>query len=228
MVDSGLLSEVYDIYSLNADYTRGLRQAIGVREFEDFLRVYRSEGVKTKNNDLADGSDFSTLIEKTDKVPKLKTRAFLCSSSSIEDQHNTLLKESIDKVKVNTRRLVRRQKRRLKRLQTLFGWLIHYVDSTDSLLGDTNSWAEQVVRPSVEIIKSFIGEDDSFAPDFDVNSGCGQPLLVQKDLWTQYICQGCGNRVFRGDHEWEQHLQGRKHRKRISKLRSQNSYTGKP
>lgn len=91
MIEAGLLDEVYDIYSLNADYTRGLRQAIGVREFEDFLKVLLSEGGHDKENGLLKGN----------------VREILKSSNN--DQHNILLQEAIERVKANTRRLVRRQ-----------------------------------------------------------------------------------------------------------------------
>jgi len=37
----------------------------------------------------------------------------------------------------------------------------------------------------------------------------------------EFFClQACGDRVLRGVHEWEQHKQGRGHRKRISRLKS--------
>lgn len=91
MIDAGLLGEVYDIYNLNADYTRGLRQAIGVREFEDFLKVYLSEGGHDEENGFL----------------KANIREILKSSNN--NQHKILLLEAIERVKANTRRLVRRQ-----------------------------------------------------------------------------------------------------------------------
>ena len=36
--------------------------------------------------------------------------------------------------------------------------------------------------------------------------------------------QACGDRVLRGVHEWEQHKQGRGHRKRISRLRKSQGF----
>src|SRR4051812_3592060 len=40
MVNAGLLNEVCNIYNPDAVYTQGLRQAIGVREFDEFFRLY--------------------------------------------------------------------------------------------------------------------------------------------------------------------------------------------
>lgn len=107
MVDAGLLGEVYDIYCLDADYTRGLRQAIGVREFEDFLRVYLSDCQSGKENALPEASHLQMPTNKHDKILKDKLATILNSTN--EMQLKLLVKQAIDKVKLNTRRLVRRQ-----------------------------------------------------------------------------------------------------------------------
>ncbi|KAF3948803.1 hypothetical protein CMV_025244 [Castanea mollissima] len=60
-------------------------------------------------------------------------------------------------------------------------------------------------------------------PDLEAPNNMG-PKLIQRDLWTQYIFQACGDRVLRGVHEWEQHKQGRGHRKRISRLRKSQGF----
>lgn len=93
MVDSDLLLEVYDIFHPDADYTRGLKQAIGVREFEDFLKGYLSK------------CDSGT----QDGIQNLKENMNVILSTSGENPLKQLLKDAIDKVKLNTRRLVRRQ-----------------------------------------------------------------------------------------------------------------------
>lgn len=98
MVDAGLLDEVFEIHNMNADYTRGLQQAIGVREFEEFLKVYHSKGGNDENKDLTVGS-----------INKSKQEEMKAVLNSSDDPHKILLKEAIDKVKANTRRLVRRQ-----------------------------------------------------------------------------------------------------------------------
>ncbi|KAF8403234.1 hypothetical protein HHK36_011335 [Tetracentron sinense] len=228
MINAGLLNEVFDIYNLNADYTRGLRQAIGVREFEDFLRVYLSN-TGTSCFHIEDRDYDSSAIEsipmsknKDDKMLIDNLREILDSSN--ESKHKTLLSEAIDKLKANTRRLVRRQKRRLNRLQALFGWDMHYVDATEALLSNSDdSWAKQVVEPSVNIIRSFLSEDASSVPDSETLNGMEGDKLIQRDLWTRYVCEACGNQILRGAHEWEQHKQGRGHRKRILRLKKSRS-----
>jgi len=43
----------------------------------------------------------------------------------------------------------------------------------------------------------------------------------------ELLClQACGDRVLRGFHEWEQHRQGRGHRKRISRLKRKAQVPG--
>ncbi|KAK6247327.1 hypothetical protein QUC31_018892 [Theobroma cacao] len=223
MIDAGLLDEVYDIYNPNADYTLGLRQAIGVREFGNFLRVYLSDGRDDETSDSSDGTPLKLSTRMDDKLLKENIRAILKSSS--ENPQKILLEEAIDKVKANTRRLVRRQKRRLNQLHKLFGWNINYVDATESISGKLDEcWAVQVVGPAVKIIGSFLNEDDRTDSTLD---GESKTIMgtVQRDLWTQYTCKACGDRVLRGAHEWEQHKQGRGHRKRISRLRKSQSFS---
>ncbi|XP_048325234.2 tRNA dimethylallyltransferase 2 isoform X2 [Ziziphus jujuba] len=216
MVGSGLLNEVYDIFNPNADYTRGLRQAIGVREFESFLTTIDAPSGTT------DGSASLKTVNSGDKILKEHTREML--NSSDDNQHKILLSEAIENVKLNTRRLVRRQKRRLLRLHTLFGWDIHFVDATESIQSKSDDiWSKQVVEPAVKIIRSFLSHDANSVSD-DVPSDTGTKILA-RDLWTQYVCEACGNRVLRGAHEWEQHIQGRGHRKRMSHLRKSRGFS---
>lgn len=208
MVNSGLLNEVFDIYKLHADCTRGLRQAIGVREFADFLRCYVSECESRHGN--------AHYLISADKSLKADMQQILDGTNK-NQQLQDLLTEAIERVKLNTRRLVRRQKRRLGRLQMLFGWNIHFVDATESISCVSDDlWATQVVEPSGRIIRSFLHDN---ACSDELRNGSEEMNLIPRDLWTQYACEACGNRVLRGAHEWEQHKQGRSHRKRVSRLK---------
>ncbi|KAK0605539.1 hypothetical protein LWI29_027926 [Acer saccharum] len=223
MIDAGLLHEVYDIYNVNADYTRGLQQAIGVREFEDFLKVYLSTGRNSKTTEPTGASCCLASTDKDDKTLKEYMREILNSSNN--NQLKVLLEGAIDKVKLNTRRLVRCQKRRVNRLQTLFGWNIHYVDATESISCKSDeSWASQVVGPAVEIIRTFLSEEDERSVSNLMGPKDISVKSTERDLWTQYICKACGDRVLRGAHEWEQHKQGRRHRKRMSHLRKSQGF----
>nr|GEY19127.1 tRNA dimethylallyltransferase 2 isoform X1 [Tanacetum cinerariifolium] len=115
---------------------------------------------------------------------------------------------------------VDQRKRRLIRLQTLFEWDIHYVDATECLscLSEV-SWTANVVEPSVQIINSYFEKDESLEPDSYATNQTKGSKLIERDLWTQHICKACSNKVLRGAYEWEQHKQGRSHRKRVCSLR---------
>lgn len=106
MIDAGLLDEVYEIFTRNADYTRGFRQAIGVREFEIFLSLYITEA-SDEGNRFIDGSMSFTSVDPAGKILKENMRLILNSLN--DSQPKAVLKEAIEKVKLNTRRLVRRQ-----------------------------------------------------------------------------------------------------------------------
>ena len=107
MIEAGLLNEVFDIYNPNADYTRGLRQAIGVREFENFLRDYFLEGRCDEESESTEGSLSLRSINKGNKMLKENIQVILDTIG--DNQPKILLKEAIDRMKLNTRRLVRRQ-----------------------------------------------------------------------------------------------------------------------
>lgn len=106
MMEAGLLNEVFDIYNPNADYTRGLRQAIGVREFENFLGACIFISRHDEESSSIDLSLFQKSMIKGDKTLQNISAALDCVDNK---QPKMLLKEAIEKMKLNTRRLVRRQ-----------------------------------------------------------------------------------------------------------------------
>ncbi|XP_010093202.2 tRNA dimethylallyltransferase 2 isoform X1 [Morus notabilis] len=217
MVDAGLLNEVYDIFNVGTDYTQGLLQAIGVREFQKFLRDYIAKDGCNHEIHSTDASVTLKSVDTGDNILKENMRVML--KSPYDCKPKILLKEAIDKVKLNTRRLIRRQRRRIIRLQKLFGWDIHFMDATESILSKSDDiWAEQVVEPATKIVRSFLDQEVSSMPGKEAPNDTRTKLL-ERGLWTQYICKACGDRVLRGAHEWEQHKQGRSHRRRILKLR---------
>ncbi|KAJ3708673.1 hypothetical protein LUZ61_012378 [Rhynchospora tenuis] len=206
MMDSGLLDEVADIYNStgNALYTKGLLQAIGVREFDEFFREY---GKKMSENHNKINGSWDFVVGSGDEDMKI------------------MLEECVDKLKNNTRRLVRRQRRRLTHLREDFGWELHRIDATEAFLcREEEIWKRCAVQPSVAIISEFLAKDA-------VNRSSCAPCSerphngVLRDLWTQFICEACGNRILRGTHEWEQHKQGRAHRKRVASFKKRNINT---
>ncbi|GAB4858575.1 hypothetical protein Ancab_010049 [Ancistrocladus abbreviatus] len=177
MINAGLLDKVYDIYTQNADYTQGLRQAIRVREFEDFLTTY---SLDIQSDTYA--ADRLASVNKSSNPALKESMSRLLSS--FDNPFKCLLEEAIDKVKANTRRLVRRQA--CKQL------MIDYFEQIKlSLSGQSNdTWFAQVVEPSAQVIRSFLdGNVMSVAPDPDDTVSTFEPKVNQRDLWTQYVCK---------------------------------------
>uniref|UniRef100_A0ACD5UXG2 Uncharacterized protein n=1 Tax=Avena sativa TaxID=4498 RepID=A0ACD5UXG2_AVESA len=197
MINDGLLDEVCNIYNPDAVYTQGLRQAIGVREFDEFFRLYAT---KKEPDEIKTGFS-TTMVDLHD------------------DKMKSLLDEAVSQLKANTRRLVRRQRRRLHRLNKDFGWNLHHVDATEAFQCTTgHSWGIKVVKPCADIVGRFLCNDTTLAIK-DSSDDIGGTRVASRELWTQYVCEACDNRVLRGSHEWEQHKQGRGHRKRTQRLK---------
>ncbi|KAI3449610.1 hypothetical protein Pfo_006275 [Paulownia fortunei] len=57
MVERGMVNEVRDFYKPNADYSRGIRRAIGVPEFDKFFRVESFCDEETRARILAEAID---------------------------------------------------------------------------------------------------------------------------------------------------------------------------
>ncbi|KAM0905042.1 hypothetical protein ACQ4PT_017630 [Festuca glaucescens] len=132
MINDGLLDEVCNIYNPNAAYTQGLRQAIGVREFDEFFRLY---GTKKEPDEIKTGSSTSMVDLHDDKM-------------------KSLLNEAVSQLKANTRRLVRRQRRRLHRLNKDFGWNLHRIDATEAFQCTTgHSWNIKVIKPCTDVVR---------------------------------------------------------------------------
>lgn len=107
MIEAGLLHEVFEIYNPNADYTRGLRQAIGVQEFENFLGVC---SFKSRNDEGSNLDVWPLSMKSINQGNKMCIENIKVDLDFYKDNHpNMLLKEAIEKMKQNTRRLVRRQ-----------------------------------------------------------------------------------------------------------------------
>lgn len=197
MMDAGLLDEVCNVYDPDAVYTQGLRQAIGVREFDEFFRLYLTR----KESDKDKAASSTTMLTVHD------------------DQLKSLLDDAVSQLKTNTRRLVRRQRRRLHRLSKDFGWNLHRVDATKAFCCTTgDSWNHEVVEPCVDVVKRFLADGAACLPSTNASDGIGE-----RELWTQYVCEACDKRVLRGAHEWEQHRQGRGHRRRVQRLKQRKS-----
>mmetsp|Transcript_27800 Transcript_27800/g.78610 ORF Transcript_27800/g.78610 Transcript_27800/m.78610 type:complete len:538 (+) Transcript_27800:227-1840(+) len=160
-----------------------------------------------------------------------------------------LLEEGVSLYLLNTSRLARRQRRRLASLLAHGDWDLNRIDVTPvfaSMYEDVNAsgpvgspdgsspptgnhaqpsllWQRQVHQPALEIAKAFLTcpEANSLSQQPSSADAEHPNTTSRTDPWTQRVCEACNGRVLRGDHEWEAHIRGRSHRKRVSSKRRQ-------
>ncbi|KAJ4968395.1 hypothetical protein NE237_015096 [Protea cynaroides] len=156
MVGAGLADEVRGIFKPDADYSRGIRRAIGVPEMDRFLRAEMN------------GEDAET--------------------------RERLLGMAIDKIKVNTRGLARRQLSKIHRLIDLLGWYVHRLDATDVFLksgGDADVvWEKQVLAPSAAIVRSFLqqrSEDANRTISMNAITTPGPSLIISPTIMATSV-----------------------------------------
>lgn len=132
MVEAGLVDEIRESFEPEADYSRGIRRAIGVPEFEPYFLEENS---------------FDNKAEK-----------------------EAILRDSIEKTKENTCKLVCRQLRKIHRLQNELKWKIHQIDATivfeKSGTEAEDAWEKVVLKPSLEIVRNFFEENKHYKAPF--------------------------------------------------------------
>lgn len=121
MVMAGMVEEVRNIFDFTSDYSRGIKTAIGVPEFDRYFRM----------------------------------EAFLS-----EESRANLLREVIDEIKSNTRKLARRQLEKIDRLRNVKEWNLHQLDATDVFRKQGTeadaAWERLVAGPSFGIVSRFL------------------------------------------------------------------------
>lgn len=134
MMDSGMFEELSRFYDpVKSGLNRfGIRKAIGVPEFDGYFKAYPPESGEKWDDD------------------RLRKAAY---DKAVED------------IKRNTWTLARRQVRKIEKLKNA-GWEIKRVDATASFRAVLSSsekwrevWEEQVLEPSVKIVKRLLVED---------------------------------------------------------------------
>lgn len=207
MMQAGLLDEVSEFYAPGADFTRGLHQAIGVPEFSSLF-----------NNISCQVQD-----EYSPKsIHRVSTFKKLMKACVEGQEYTTIFSQAVEKMKSNTRRLVRIQKRRFKRLETQFGWHLHRIDVTDVLRSSgcltDDIWSRQVVCPSLNIVEQFLKmplKNTSLSFKQQIKSS----MTDQTQSRKQFICEVCNSRIFIGLYQWQEHIKGRGHRKRAASVK---------
>jgi len=253
MIQRGLFEEIkemkkyYDI--LNKDnnqdnlYTRGIFQAIGFKEFDDYLKqLNENDG----NEDIDNPNNYH--------------HHSITSKESLEKLKNS----GIEKMKNATRRYSRKQ------ISWIKNKILPRFTEEESLdphqarlyildISDVNQWNESVTKISHNVLKSFIKKEDTPDPrninpaakeiygevempvdprhSHGSNSNDVAQLRKRQHAgpWEKYECEVCsvivddGNgtgtgkkkkpRILNGLVEWEQHKKSRLHRQNVKRQR---------
>lgn len=192
MVEMGLLPEIRQFYDQFIqlcecqDYTKGVLQTIGFKEFIPYLEKY--------------GKDEDHRI-----LQYLKH-----NSSDSPPASLLLLNSCLDELKLVTRRYSKKQIKWVK--NRLLGNLkrqvppIYGLDSSNPL-----EWSKMVYTPAEKVLCGYVNdtpiEIQPLSKIETVREGMNEE--------TSHYCETC-ERLFIGDYQYQLHIQGNKHKKRLA------------
>ncbi|GAB0089143.1 tRNA dimethylallyltransferase [Sergentomyia squamirostris] len=194
MVESGLLDEIREFHENfvkpygDRDYTKGILQTIGFKEFIPYLEKFDSDEDK-----------MISLIMKNKET-----------SGEIPESLN-LLNECLDQLKLATIRYSKNQNKWVK--NRFLGNLrrdvppLYKLDTTDP-----SKWQEDIFERAVEIIQAFIEDRPSKIEPEKRIPGSKDEYSDE----TTNMCIIC-DRVFIGEYQWRIHNKSNKHKKILSK-----------
>lgn len=200
MVQQGLLAEIRNFhdqfvkpYGKELDYTKGILQTIGFKEFEPYLTKYD----QTEDRILED---------------------FFKGVSSEAPASLSVLTECLDELKLVTRRYSKKQikwvrNRFLKATEknrTIAP--IYKLDTTFP-----KRWEELVSDPARNVIDNYLDKTVELKTRPEVTEEDIDPKVDSKKT---FVCESC-HRVFIGDFQWAIHLKSNKHKKVRERLRKQ-------
>ncbi|KAL7292043.1 hypothetical protein TKK_0014325 [Trichogramma kaykai] len=157
------------------DYTKGIFQSIGFKEFHKFLILSKEERQS--------------------------------------EQGQKLLGEGIELLKIATRQYARRQNKWVKnRLLRRSDRQVPPVYSLDC--SDVNVWDSVVYERALEIVEAYRnGHTPSVEP---INKNIVDRKVSDSSNDRSRVCEDC-DRIFIGDLQWTQHIEGARHKKVLNK-----------
>lgn len=171
------------------DYTKGILQTIGFKEFIPYLEKYgRDEDERIINY-------FNKLkADPTNEAPESLTCLNTC----------------LDELKLVTRRYSKKQIKWVK--NRLLGNMKRSVPSIYGLdTSKPSEWDDIVLKPAIDVLQSFIDEKESTLKPLP------KIITVREGMneETSHFCEVC-DRLFIGDYQWEMHFKSNKHKKRLA------------
>jgi len=85
------------------------------------------------------------------------------------------------------------------------------------------AWNRDVRDPAVALARRFVAGEDVVVPEGEGEGVRGPDARAWASLFTVHTCEACGGRTFRGDGEWAAHTHSRKHKKRAAAAARRNA-----
>lgn len=207
MVSQGLLYEVRECYKImrndlvasgqspdELDCTLGMTQAIGFKEFFPYLQKYEDESLDR------------ALTEHATKKSGPKPEGY------------DLLMECLEELRLRTKRYSKKQLKWTKnRLIQNKGRAVPPIFELDATNAETQ-WNEDVYLKADDVIQSYIdGREPQLSPvEHSEHPAAGL------DQTVAFFCDSCQRR-FVGEFQWNEHLQGQRHRSVLQKQKKQKN-----
>ncbi|XP_063703837.1 tRNA dimethylallyltransferase [Culicoides brevitarsis] len=198
MVEMGLLPEIRAFYDdfiklyACTDYTKGILQTIGFKEFIPYLEKY------SKDED-------DRLLQYFSKDPSEK--------SSDPPESLSLLISCLDELKLVTRRYSKRQIKWVK--NRLLGNAKRIVPPIYDLdTSDVSKWRENVFARAEKVLDAYLEEKETdIKPMEKIRTG-REDMTGEKS----HYCATC-DKILIGDYQYNLHMKSNRHKKKLASLR---------
>lgn len=159
------------------DYSRGILQAIGFKEFEPLLSLLHTRMLATPGCD------------------SLRAARALAEGERERTRRRRLEAEGLELMKQRTRRYARKQTAWVQNrlMRETDGLILYTVDSSD-----VTRWDEAVLQPAVERLRLLLDGTPAAGEPLSPATSNAERLAA----WQKHHCEDC-DRTLNGQHEWE-------------------------
>ena len=171
------------------DWSRGVLQAIGFKEFEEYLSLARDD------RELQNGEKVRASLEMGADRLKMHTRRY--ANRQMKWIRNRLVRRGVHVHLLDTSNVNEWEEHVLKKAMSISEGLASVPD------GVNTEEAKRILDETREAALAISGG----------RAQVSNPLLT----WKKHTCDVC-NRIIDGDHEWAIHLTTRAHRRNVAKL----------
>ena len=232
MIQRGLLDELISICRLiksngfPLDFTKGILQAIGGKEFSEFITLYFKY-------------ELEWIEEYENESKELMSPSLLLQSSNLKDSDwekafQLAINNGIDSLKLHTRQYARKQRpwvlnkllprhgvfcipaHGMKLFRFFYPFANNYVLNVfQPNILDISQWNETILSPTLIICEEFLDKNEEkfkLTNEWFLKQTGKEGDLSKLLNWEKYECEVC-NRTVNGEIEWKAHLSSKNHRR---------------